>query len=330
MINNYLKLLYPEIPAWLKPYLDVPCLTRLKGIGLFCGVDYSCLFHPHTFYSRYDHSVGVALIIWRFTKNKEATLAGLFHDVSTPVFSHAIDFKNKDYLNQESTEKENAQMILKDEILQKQLQKDNIDPYKIIHDSDYPIANLKTPKLCADRLEYMFATGYFLTDSFNLASIEKCIDDIEIQNEGELGFKHQEIATHFFHGCLVNTKLFLKPYDKITLQILANITDLALEKRFIYPEDLYQKSEIEIINIFKNSIDSDIQKLYHLLTKQTIILTQETEMENAFCMKIDVKRRYVDPLIKNQRLSSIDLNIKKEINDLFITNDEFICVPYIK
>lgn len=328
-IDNYLKLLYPEIPAWLKSYLDVPCFTRLKGIGLFCGVDYSCLFHPHTFYSRYDHSIGVALIIWRFTQNKEATLAGLFHDVSTPVFSHAIDFKNKDYLNQESTEKENAQMILEDIELMELLKKDHIDPQKIIHDSDYPIANLKTPQLCADRLEYMFSTGYFLTNSFDIETIQACINDLEIQENGELGFKNKDIAIQFFNGCLVNTKLFLEPYDKITLQILASLTDLALDHHIIQSSDIYQKSEIEVIDTFKESTIPQIQQLYNLLSKQTVVLTQEAKMENAFCMKLDVKRRFVDPLVNHKRLSAIDKNIKAQIIALFETKDEYICVPYI-
>ena len=223
MINNYLQILHPTIPDWLKKYLSVPCLQRLKQVGLFCGVDYSCLFHPHVFYSRYDHSLGVALIIWHFTHNKEATLAGLLHDVSTPVFSHAIDFKNKDYLNQESTELDNDKMILDDLQLLELLKQDYINVENILHYSDYPVTDLKTPALCADRLEYMFSTGYFLCDYFDIDLIKKCYENISIQENGELGFTDIDIAKSFFNASIKVTQLFLEPYDKITLQLLASL-----------------------------------------------------------------------------------------------------------
>ncbi len=51
--------------------------------------------------SRYDHSLTVCLIVYKLTKDKKATLAGLFHDIATPCFSHVIDYMNQDYENQE-------------------------------------------------------------------------------------------------------------------------------------------------------------------------------------------------------------------------------------
>lgn len=328
MINTYLNILHPNIPDWLLPYLEVPCIKRLKGIGLFCGVDYSCLFHPHVFYTRYHHSLGVALIIWHFTQSKEATLAGLFHDVSTPIFSHAIDFKNKDYLHQESTEKDNAKMILEDQELLSLLKTDQIDIKNILHYGAYPVADLKTPALCADRLEYMFSTGYFLCDYFDLDTIKKSYEDISIQKSGELGFSTIEIAQTFFDSALKVTQLFLEPYDKMTLQILACLVDEAFKCQLLEPKDIYLKSEQEIIDIFKVSTNPSIQQFYHLLTKQKEVLLSEEPLENAYCMKIDVKRRYVDPLVNNQRLSVINPAIKNKIDDLFIIDSNYICMKW--
>ena len=37
MYNYYIKLLgYPDVPEFLKKYLTVPSLVRLKGIGYLC------------------------------------------------------------------------------------------------------------------------------------------------------------------------------------------------------------------------------------------------------------------------------------------------------
>ena len=46
--------------------------------------------------SRFDYSLTVALIVYSLTHDKKTTLAGLFHDIATPCFSHVIDYMNQD------------------------------------------------------------------------------------------------------------------------------------------------------------------------------------------------------------------------------------------
>ena len=107
-MNDYLiyKESLGDTPEFLKKYLDLDIVKRLKGISLLCGMDYASkyAYDFKCYISRYDHSLDVALIVWKLTHDKKATLAGLFHDISTPVFSHVIDYMNKDYIKQESTE----------------------------------------------------------------------------------------------------------------------------------------------------------------------------------------------------------------------------------
>ena len=62
--------------------------------------------------SRFDHSLDVALITWKYTKDKTATIAGLIHDIATPSFAHVIDYMNKDYANQESTEEYTEKIVI--------------------------------------------------------------------------------------------------------------------------------------------------------------------------------------------------------------------------
>ena len=61
--------------------------------------------------TRFDHSLTTALLTYKITKNKTYSLAALFHDVGSPCFSHVIDYMNKDYKNQESTEEYNEKII---------------------------------------------------------------------------------------------------------------------------------------------------------------------------------------------------------------------------
>lgn len=332
-IQEYHQILYPHIPEFLMPYLDCPCLTRLKGIGLFCGIDYSASFHPSLFYSRFDHSLGVALITWRLIQHKLATLAALFHDISTPVFSHVIDFKNKDYLNQESTERANASMILADTQLITLLENNQIDPNHILYDHIYPIANQKTPHICADRLEYMFATGLFLTHSFDLDTITKCINDlaITINEDGleEPSFQHIEIAQIFFECSLVVSQLFLDYKNKITLELLAQIVDIALHQNILKTEDLYTKSELEVLHILENCHHSLLQTYLKTFKHQTQIWHSNQPQENCFFAKLKVKVRYIDPLCHQSRLSNISQKTREAIEHLFMMEDNYICLPLL-
>ena len=73
-------------PGFLLEAAETPEMRRLQSIGMNCGCEYTAfplfqrLREP---YSRFDHSVGVALIVWRFTSDVRQALAGLFHDIAT-------------------------------------------------------------------------------------------------------------------------------------------------------------------------------------------------------------------------------------------------------
>ena len=100
-------------PSFINKYLKVKELERLKEIGQFCGCDYNKLYNIKYWYSRYDHSIAVALMTWNFTKDKTQTIAALFHDLGTPAFSHCIDYLFGDSVKQESSEKSVFEIINK-------------------------------------------------------------------------------------------------------------------------------------------------------------------------------------------------------------------------
>lgn len=88
-------------------------MQRLKDIGMNCGVEYTAFdfFSNIVPYSRYQHSIGVALIVYHFSHDLRQTVAGLLHDIATPVFAHTIDFYHQDHLKQESTELDTKKVI---------------------------------------------------------------------------------------------------------------------------------------------------------------------------------------------------------------------------
>jgi hypothetical protein len=226
-IDEYFRILSPEMPEFLEKYTNLKIMQRLKGVGLLCGTDWTNIYKNRFYYSRYQHSLAVALIIWNFTKDKAQTLAGLFHDIATTVFSHASDFRKGDALTQTSTEEPTAQILRDDEELQLLLQKDNINLEEIIDYHIYPIADNEIPRLSADRLEYMFPSGMALDGSWTMEQIRDIYNDLVIlkneDNTDELGFKTLEFAEQYcFRFCMIGHLLQLNE-NKVTLHLLGQI-----------------------------------------------------------------------------------------------------------
>ena len=162
LLNYYLKELGIDTkPGFLEKYLKAPSLIRLKKVGYFCGMDYASkdIYNFSEYISRYDHSLSVALLTYKLTKDKKATIAALFHDVGTPCFSHVIDYMNGDYEKQESTEMFTEEIIKKDAYLQRCLKQDGIDIKDIINFKQYTVVDNDRPKLCADRLDGIILNG---------------------------------------------------------------------------------------------------------------------------------------------------------------------------
>ena len=111
IVERYYGILSDEFPEFLYDYIETPEMQRIGEIGTHCGTQYTNIFKYKFCYSNLEHSIAVALIVWHFTKDKKQTLAGLFHDIATPVFKHCVDFLNGDTETQESTEELTTHII---------------------------------------------------------------------------------------------------------------------------------------------------------------------------------------------------------------------------
>ena len=263
-IASYHRILSADFPEFINKYVDLPILQRLSGIGLLCGTDWTPLYRNRFFYSRLDHSIGVALILWHFTHDRAETLAGLLHDVSTPVFSHVADFRNGDALTQESTENENEAMIRNDDALYAILKSDGISIDAVADYHVYPLADNKLPRLSADRLEYMFPSGAALEGSWTLSEIAEAYGDIAIcineDGERELGFRTQKIAETYCEKTCRTGHILQLNENKLALKLLSDIVDRAIAIGLIAEKDCYEKTEREIVarfDAFSESVQSE-------------------------------------------------------------------------
>ena len=297
LLEFYLETLeYNEKPEFINKYLNTPSLNRLKKVGYFCGMDYASKniydFKEHI--TRYDHSLTVALLTWKCTKDKKATLAGLFHDIATPCFSHVIDYMNKDYENQESTEEYTEDILKKDTYLSKCLKEDNIKIEDIIKFKQYNIVDNNRPKVCADRLDGVILTGISWTKNIDYKDIKNIVNDIEIYNN-EIGFKTKNIAKKVLEISESIDIFCHSKEDNYMMELLADITKYGIDNGYITYEELYIANEEELICKLKKVDD---EKLIENFAKFENITKDEIPSISLPKVKI----RDLNPLVQGKRI----------------------------
>lgn len=325
--KDYFKVLSPNFPVWLLDYIQTPEMQRLFGISMVCGTDFSKLYNYVSYNDVLNHSVGVALIIWNFTKDKKQTIAGLFHDIAAPTFKHCIDFMNGDSEYQESTEERTEQIIKNSKTIMNLLARDNIDVNEVCDYHIYPIADNDTPKLSADRFEYTFSNGLFLYGAWDLNKISKYYNDITIlkNEEGidELGFKTIQVCKEYLKDILPIFANYDSDKTRAVMQFYADIVKSMNVLGCISIDDLYEKSEKEIVNLILNCKDNYIKQSFINFQNATSIYAGDKPKSDIYCISVKAKKRYIVPLVENNnvcRINEIDQDSKIEVEKYISLN----------
>ena len=290
-----------KIPTFLKKYLKCNSLLRLKKVGYFCGMDYASknIYNFREYISRFDHSLTVALLVYKLTNDKLATLRGLFHDIGTPVFSHVIDYMNHDYEMQESTEKYTEKVINSDSYLIDCLKKDKIKPSDIINFKKSSVVDNERPKLCADRLDGVILTGIGWTKNVTKSDIRKIIDNITLytndENEMEIGFINELVARKVLEISNSIDVMCHSFEDNYMMNLLATITKLLIDKNYITYEDLFIKDEEYVINLLNRIDDLEIKELFNKFKDINLDEIDIVSLPN-------IKKRKLYPLVNGKRI----------------------------
>ncbi len=326
-LRDYFSVLSPEFPDWLHEYIDTPEMERIHKISMECGEDYTDLFPNHPFHSNLDHSVGVALIVWHFTHDKRQTLAGLFHDIATPVFKHCIDFMNGDSEHQESTEERTFDIIKNSKIIMSLLQRDGIELDEVEDYKIYPICDNDTPKLSADRFEYNFCCGYIMHSYWNLDDLKECYEDVTVlENEDgipELGFKHLKIAEKYISIVSKLWPWWINDADRTSMQFLGDMCASMSNLGYLSVDDLYNLSEAEVIEKFR-TCDEYLADCFKKFERAKECYRSDNMVFDKYCINVRGKRRFVNPLVHEGenygRVYDLSLKAKADI-------DEYMQIP---
>ena len=282
-------------------------MQRLKGVNQYGSWVY---INPKYNTSRFEHCVGVYLLLKHFNALREELIAGLLHDISHTAFSHVIDYVFNHHTSQEYHQDFHEKIVKNSEIA-KILKKNNTDVNFILNEKNFKLLEKDIPDLCADRLDY------FLRDSFvyGMISLEKLKEFLNsfiiIDNEiimSDLNIA-KEVADVFIK---MSSTLWTSPLQSGSFQILADAIKIALNKRLIKEDDFFTTDDF-LFNKLKNSNDKEILFKLSLLNKDSII--EGTKQEHDFFTR--GKLRYIDPkYLENKeikRLSEEDEEFKQKL-----------------
>jgi|GEM_PF-222889 len=357
----YLSLIPEDKRSYVLELLDLfkdsPALGRLADVGMSCGLQFTKLppYPMNTPYSRLDHSLGVALLVagfvYRFPEAcvmKEASparpeaiiVAGLLHDIATPVFAHSIDFLNGDYLTQESTEDATYDCIHSDSVIQQALATLSLTEAHVCDYHLYPLADNDSPALSCDRLEYTLGTPYAFgtlsvqeaaellshlafTNGEAVRSGELCSDAavpaqkqcFDFQKPApELYFDSREPAETLALFSIRNGSVFASDNDRFAMQYFAELVRQGLTKGILVPSDL-MTTETEVLEKLRTdpSLAADLNQLQSL-TKITVS-KERPASDSPYVFKIPAKRRFINPLYLSATSHSLERVIKNESTD---------------
>lgn len=268
-------------------------VQRLKGIHQG-GASY--LVNEKWNETRFDHSVGVMLLIRKLGGSLEEQIAGLLHDVSHTAFSHVIDFvfenKEEDY-----HEKIYSSVVENSEI-PAILAKFNYNYEEILfNDSKWTLLEQPAPELCADRIDYTLRDMYSY-GNISLQEVHVFLKNL-IVIEGKIYLKNIEVAEWFVETYYKEViDFFMDPLNIYGYDMLAKTLKLALEKKILNLNDFLGKDN-ELLNKINSSNDKELLDLLRKLNPNV----QVKEDGENYDLHRKNKLRMIDPsIIKNGEL----------------------------
>ncbi len=265
--------------------IAAPTFQRLLGIK---QAGPSALAFPFKQVTRFEHSLGVYLLLGRLGAGRKEQIAGLLHDISHTAFSHAVDFVF-------SSEQQDHHEGLKPEFLHRAdlvapLADLGYVPEDFYDDSIYPLLEQPLPRLCADRLDYFFRDS-LACGATTVEQIRRFLDYLTVVDGCSIAFTDAAVAREAAECfALMNREWWASPTEAFIYNEFAD----ALRAGF-------DCGVLDIGSLLGDD-DSVLAKLQHsgdprIAAKLDRVLHFEIESIADFTPKVHPKTRWIDPPI---------------------------------
>ncbi|MFH0890039.1 MAG: HD domain-containing protein [Candidatus Aenigmatarchaeota archaeon] len=259
-------------------------VQRLKNIAQYGVPDEYYMFKN---YSRYEHSVGVMLLVRRLGASVEEEVAGLLHDVSHTAFSHVVDWVLGSGEREDHQDKIHNQIFLKS-TLPSILEKHGFDWKKISDYKNFALVEQPTPKLCADRIDYALREFH---DWAAPGIVGECVDSFVVR-DNRIVFSSKIAARKFadaFMKC--QREHWGGAQAALRYTLLSSALKIAIEKNVVKMTD-FSKDDGFVMKKIKKSNNVEIARCLGMLSSKNLIILENQKKPQYVLKK---KFRFVDP-----------------------------------
>lgn len=281
-------------------------IQRLKYIQQY-GLDYYVIKKQD--YSRWDHSVGVMVLLKRFQADIIEQAAGLCHDATHTIFSHVGDLVFGELSPHESYQDTFYEPIMRmhgiDQVLEQYgLKIADIDP----HNGRFAMLENNLPDLCADRLEYNLQGGY-IEGILSSEDIRIILQDLRYEQE-KWFFVTPATALLFAKVPLyLSLTVWQSPRGMLVDFLGARLVREALQKNIISIHEVHTATDQAMWQRLCLSQDPNIVHMLYELCQHQQVYVQCTNKDH-YQVSFKGKFRGIDPWVKTseglQRLTSIN------------------------
>lgn len=303
--------------AYLKALVQSPSLQRLKRIDQSGP---AALFGFVPPFSRYDHSVGVWILLKKHQRGLSEQAAGLLHDASHTAFSHMADFlfAGADY-------QAYSESGYQDSVHMRTLEQQGVFALAAAHKKDALALNPETvaylaleqpgPDLCADRIDYIVRTGV-VTQMITKEGGQAILADLNFDGQNWF-FTTLAYAKQFAFLALYFTKNFWGAPWNVSVNIhFAKAVQRVIDLGGLRPEDLFQDDDLVLKRIKEHFGDPIVAQYWAQCQNGA------TQMRGARYATIHFapKFRGVNPLVKEKsgrlvHLTALDGMFKQEFEE---------------
>ncbi len=271
-------------------------VQRLRGV-LQSGVTALIgITHPTT---RFEHSLGVMLLVRRLGGALEEQIAALLHDISHTAFSHVIDYVFEEHESQGYHEAAKEAFVERSDIPET-LAAHGYPWREFLHEENYPLLEQPAPALCADRLDY------FLRDSRNLGlasdgEIRQALDHLVV-HAGRIVVDDVQVARWMGETFIAADQASWANFREVGLyELTAGAIRRALQIKVIDEADLWS-TDAQVWDKLHQSEDPELQRQLRLISPHTAFAWDEDDPS----FRVSTKLRTIDPhVLRNGQVSPL-------------------------
>jgi len=271
--------------------VESKAVQRLKGIAQFGVPD--IWYHKKGFF-RFEHDVGVAILLAKLGATTEEQIAGLLHDVSHTAFSHVVDYVIGNVIDENFQDKILFDVISSDRQIPLILEKYGFDIKNFETMDRFTLLERPEPELCADRVDYALRE---LAIDGETEFVRPCVNSI-IAVDGKMCFNSKDMAKIFGVKFLDLHKNHWAGWEAVSrYYFLAEALKEALKDNLITFDD-FRKDDTYLVKKLQASNNPKIKKIIDMLLNG-----------NVTAIEGQKKLRYTDPYyLENGELMRLSEN----------------------